>query len=230
MATAGALLCTGRGAAVTVEDRITAARGGRAQVRASDSDRERVLDMLKAAFVQGRLTKDELDVRVGQTLVSRTWGDLSALTTDIPAWAIPRPVRQPARKLSSPPTHAVVKALACAVIALAAIASAGMPGLWTMPAPASLTAQACQTFFGRGAPGVGSSSALAVAAIAARDGSDPNLAADLPNLLVAVQRSEFAMSTPQSLATRELARQQVQNDSLRVQADCLTDRNRPPVK
>ena len=212
---------------MTVEDRITAARG-RTPVRASDSDRERVLDMLKAAFVQGRLTKDELEVRVGQTLVSRTWGDLSALTADIPAWAIPRPARQPARKPSSPPTHAVVKALACAVIALAAIASAGMPGLWTMPAPASLTAQACQTFSSWGGPGSGS--ALVVAAIAARNGSDPNLAADLPNLLVAVQRSEFAMSTPQSSATRELANQQVRTDILRVQADCRADGNRLPVK
>jgi hypothetical protein len=189
-----------------------------------------VLDMLKAAFVQGRLTKDELDVRVGQTLVSRTWGDLSALTADIPAWAIPRPVRQPARRPSSPPAHAVVRALACAVIALAAIASAGMPGLWTMPAPASLTAQACQAFFfSSGVPGGGSGSALDVAAVAARNGADPNLAADLPNLLVALQRSEIARSTPQTLATRELARQQVRTDIMRVQADCLADGYRPPA-
>ena len=36
--------------------------------------------MLKAAFVQGRLTKDELDARVGQTFASRTYADLAALT------------------------------------------------------------------------------------------------------------------------------------------------------
>ena len=40
--------------------------------------------MLKAAFVQGRLTKDEFDLRVGQILASRTYADLDALTADIP--------------------------------------------------------------------------------------------------------------------------------------------------
>jgi DNA-binding PadR family transcriptional regulator len=53
--------------------------------RASDADREHVIDMLKAAFVQGRLTRDELDVRVGQALASRTYAGLGALTADIPA-------------------------------------------------------------------------------------------------------------------------------------------------
>jgi len=32
---------------------------GRGRLRASDADREQVIDVLKAAFVQGRLTKDE---------------------------------------------------------------------------------------------------------------------------------------------------------------------------
>jgi len=53
--------------------------------RASDADRERVIDMLKAAFVQGRLTRDELDVRVGQALASRSHAGLAALTADLPA-------------------------------------------------------------------------------------------------------------------------------------------------
>jgi DNA-binding PadR family transcriptional regulator len=53
--------------------------------RASDADREHVIDMLKAAFVQGRLTRDELDMRVGQALASRSHAGLAALTADIPA-------------------------------------------------------------------------------------------------------------------------------------------------
>ena len=52
---------------------------------ASHADRERVIDVLKAAFVQGRLAKDEFDLRVGQTLASRTCAELAALTADIPA-------------------------------------------------------------------------------------------------------------------------------------------------
>jgi DUF1707 SHOCT-like domain len=37
-----------------------------------------VIDTLKAAFVQGRLTKDELDARAGYALTSQTYADLAA--------------------------------------------------------------------------------------------------------------------------------------------------------
>jgi hypothetical protein len=54
-------------------------------VRASDADRERVVDALKAAFVQGLLTKDDLGIRAGQALAARTYGDLAAIMAGIPA-------------------------------------------------------------------------------------------------------------------------------------------------
>jgi Domain of unknown function (DUF1707) len=63
----------------------TTAAGARGRIRASRLDRERVIELLKVAFVQGRLTQDELDTRVGQTLASRTYADLADLTADIPA-------------------------------------------------------------------------------------------------------------------------------------------------
>lgn len=44
---------------------------------------ELVIDVLKAAFVQGRLTRDELDARVGRAFTSRTYADLAALTADV---------------------------------------------------------------------------------------------------------------------------------------------------
>jgi Domain of unknown function (DUF1707) len=68
-----------------------AARQGR--WRASHADREQVVGALKAAFVQGRLTADELDERVGQALAARTYAELAALTTDLPA--DPAPAREP---------------------------------------------------------------------------------------------------------------------------------------
>ena len=43
-----------------------------------------MIDTLKAAFVQGRLTKDEFDLRVGQTFASRTYAELAAVTADLP--------------------------------------------------------------------------------------------------------------------------------------------------
>jgi hypothetical protein len=214
---------------VRAEDEITATTGGRGRLRASDSDRDRVLDMLKSAFVQGRLTKDELDVRVGQTLTSRTWADLGALTTDIPPWPIERPVRKPVRTPSRSPADAVVRAVACAIVALAAIAVAGMPGIWTMPAPVSLTAHACQSYFRWEGQPAGSISILNAAAVSARNGSDPRLAADLQTLLAAVHRSEPASSRSESLATRDAAGRNTQTDIVRVQSDCLADGNQPPV-
>ena len=53
-------------------------------LRASHADRERVIGALKAAFVEGRLTEDELDARVGQVYESRTYAELAAVTADIP--------------------------------------------------------------------------------------------------------------------------------------------------
>jgi Domain of unknown function (DUF1707) len=54
-------------------------------MRASHADREQVIETLKAAFVQGRLDRDEFDLRVGQTFASRTYAELAALTADVPA-------------------------------------------------------------------------------------------------------------------------------------------------
>jgi Domain of unknown function (DUF1707) len=54
-------------------------------MRASHADRDQVIGTLKAAFVQGRLDKDEFDHRVTRTFASRTYADLSAVTADLPA-------------------------------------------------------------------------------------------------------------------------------------------------
>ncbi len=45
----------------------------------SFEDREQVIDTLKTAFARGRLTRQELDRRVGIVLVSRIYGDLAAV-------------------------------------------------------------------------------------------------------------------------------------------------------
>jgi hypothetical protein len=64
-------------------DGTAAGPGG--HLRASHADRDRVIDGLKAAFVQGRLDQDEFDHRVGQALASRTYAELAALMADLPA-------------------------------------------------------------------------------------------------------------------------------------------------
>jgi hypothetical protein len=44
-----------------------------------------VIGTLKAAFVQGRLTGEELGERAGQVYASRTYAELAEVTADIPA-------------------------------------------------------------------------------------------------------------------------------------------------
>lgn len=89
-------------------DEMAPGAGGRGRLRAAHADREQAIEVLKAAFVQGRLTKDEFDVRVGQVLASRTYADLTPVTADIPAEvATVQPPRTPARSRARKPVDKV---------------------------------------------------------------------------------------------------------------------------
>jgi len=90
-------------------DEIAAGAGSRAHMRASHADREQVIDLLKTAFVQGRLAKDEFDMRAGQVLASRTYADLGAVTADIPAGSARAHSPNPARKPASMPMPTAVR-------------------------------------------------------------------------------------------------------------------------
>jgi 8-oxo-dGTP pyrophosphatase MutT (NUDIX family) len=92
---------------------------GRGHLRAADSDREHVIDLLKAAFVQARLTKDELDSRTGRALTARTYAELGTLTADIPAgpptaWPQSRPTQ------AHPVRNAAIGSASCLTVALLA--------------------------------------------------------------------------------------------------------------
>ena len=129
-------------------DEKAAATAGRGYLRASRVDREQTIDALKAAFVQGRLTKDEFDSRVGQVFASRTYADLDALTSDIPdgvtsAEPSAEHAREPGRVLSfktaarfgavgaipSMGSAAVVLVQSSAVPAVAGVLLVGLTGL-----------------------------------------------------------------------------------------------------
>jgi Domain of unknown function (DUF1707) len=101
---------------------MPAGAAGHGHLRASDADREQVIDTLKDAFVEGRLTKDELGARAAQALASRTYAELTAITADIPVglpgWLIEarpsaRPVRTPARK---PVTRKAIAWATCMIV------------------------------------------------------------------------------------------------------------------
>jgi DUF1707 SHOCT-like domain len=53
-------------------------------IRASDKERDSVVDVLRDAYTDGRLTLEEFDERTSAAYASKTWGDLHELTTDLP--------------------------------------------------------------------------------------------------------------------------------------------------
>jgi len=101
---------------------MAAAARTRGHLRAAHADREQAIDVLKAAFVQGRLAKDEFDARVGQAFLSRTYAELAAVTADIPPVPFPappaaRPPRQPAGPRARPSMNQAITGGACVIIA-----------------------------------------------------------------------------------------------------------------
>jgi hypothetical protein len=125
-------------------DEMAAGAAGRGPLRASHADREQVIDTLKAAFVQGRLSKDELDMGVGQALASRTYADLDMVSAHIPAGVAAAPPRTPARAQARKPITRTVKVVAWSawVIPLAGLLAAGNVTLFVPSAFALIVAAA----------------------------------------------------------------------------------------
>lgn len=109
------------------------AGAGHGPLRASDADRERVIDGLKAAYVDDLVTRDELVARVGQALGARTYAELAAVTAVIPARPAQVAPRRPRRvtDLSADGVAACDRAImataALAVLALVAAILSGAP-------------------------------------------------------------------------------------------------------
>ena len=61
-------------------------------LRASDSDRDQVANVLNSAFAEGRLSRDEYDERLDSLLRAKTFDDLVGLTRDLVVVASPTPV------------------------------------------------------------------------------------------------------------------------------------------
>ena len=92
-------------------DEIAAVAGALGRLYASRFDRVQVIGTLKAAFVQGRLTEDEYDARVGQASAARTHAELAALIVDIPAGSA----------TARPPTANDARMGVCVVIVAASV-------------------------------------------------------------------------------------------------------------
>jgi hypothetical protein len=53
-------------------------------IRASDKERDSVVDVLRDAYTDGRLTLDEFDERMSAAYAAKTWTELRELTADLP--------------------------------------------------------------------------------------------------------------------------------------------------
>jgi hypothetical protein len=86
-------------------------------MRASHADRERAVDVLKAGFAEGRLSKEEYEVRVGQVYAARTYADLAPLTADLPGGQL---MPYPAAPWPTPQHRGInglaVASLSCALV------------------------------------------------------------------------------------------------------------------
>jgi hypothetical protein len=107
--------------------------------RASHIDREQAISALKTAFVQGRLTSDEFDTRVGQALASRTRAELAAITADIPVGRASVPVGAagvPSARRPNPPALGV-KSGVCVTVSAAMLAAVLWAAAWSADSAAA---------------------------------------------------------------------------------------------
>jgi hypothetical protein len=132
-------------------------------MRAAQADREQAVTVLKAAYAQGRLTKDELEARAGQAFASRTYAELAALTADLP---VDLPAASPAAASPaatgsdavwprpSTPARTMAKAARrsgiCLLVAVALVEGAYLAGNFLLIVAAFFALIAASGFFGYG--------------------------------------------------------------------------------
>src|ERR1700722_20997296 len=73
------------------------------ELRASHEDRDQVVELLRTAAGDGRITVEELDERIEAALTARTYRELAVLTTDLPA--VPRERKAARRGPPAEPTE-----------------------------------------------------------------------------------------------------------------------------
>jgi hypothetical protein len=94
------------------------------ETRVSDAERNRVIELLKQHTADGRLTLEEFEARVDETLASRTGSDLRMVLRDLPA-----PDRERPRSRSTLPVAASLLPVIGVVVVLTGVL-AGHLLLW----------------------------------------------------------------------------------------------------
>jgi hypothetical protein len=111
-------------------------------IRASDQERESVVDVLRDAFTDGRLTFDEFEERTAAAYAAKTWAQLWELTADLPAQPLlgadlshrpeaapPQPVLPPGRPRRAGRGRAFDRVLPVLFVWIVISAASGSPSI-----------------------------------------------------------------------------------------------------
>jgi hypothetical protein len=102
---------------MTVDPMFDARFAGPPGMLAANADRDRAIDVLRAGFAEGRLTKGEYDDRTGRAYAARTYGELGSLIADLPTGPLAGPAPYPGAVYPPrPPVNSTaVSALVCGI-------------------------------------------------------------------------------------------------------------------
>ncbi|WP_405980524.1 DUF1707 domain-containing protein [Streptomyces sp. NBC_00158] len=109
-------------------------------LRASDADRERVVDRLRDAVAEGRLDMEEFEERLEAAYKSRTYAELEPLTRDLPTTDAPSPSPSPSSSSvhSAPASSSSwpdrIGGTGTSATAVAVMSGFQRKGRWTVPA------------------------------------------------------------------------------------------------
>jgi hypothetical protein len=96
---------------------------------ASAADRDRMIDLLKTAFGEGRLTKDEFDERCTRVMNARTYGDLAPIVADLPGGAAPAVPYQGYQPVMERTSGLAAGALVCGILELFTVGITCIPAV-----------------------------------------------------------------------------------------------------
>ena len=102
---------------MTVDPMFAGRFAGPPGVLAANADRDRAIDVLRAGFAEGRLTKGEYDDRTDRVYAARTYAELGSLIADLPTGPLSGPARYPGPVYPPRPSvnSTAVSALVCGI-------------------------------------------------------------------------------------------------------------------
>jgi hypothetical protein len=100
------------------------------ELRASDAEREAVVEQLRRHAADGRLDPEELEERVTAAYAARTHGELAKLTTDLPKPPRERPKREVERRRQRRPLVPTGLVTADVICILVWLATGADPSFW----------------------------------------------------------------------------------------------------